>query len=241
MTVETIQTLDFLAPYSDSSHTSVLEVGCGKGDLALALSQKFKLTAIDKDEDSVLSALQKGVEAQLVNFFDYPEGAEKFDIILFTRSLHHIHPLAGAISKTSRLLKPSGRLIIEDFAVEKADQATVEFFFRSRAELAASGLLSAHSFIHAFDPCADPLTWWRHHHLEKHHVATGAQMRTEISEHFSIEQEESVPYLYRYLVSDLLPGVDTTDVEWAIFGNEQRLCEEGRICPIGYRLVATKK
>jgi hypothetical protein len=31
------------------------------------------------------------------------------------------------------------------------------------------------------------------------------------------------------------------DVEWAIFGDEQRLCELGKICRLGYRLVATKK
>ncbi|RTL36156.1 MAG: class I SAM-dependent methyltransferase [Candidatus Melainabacteria bacterium] len=241
MTVETIQTLDFLAPYTGSSDLTLLEVGCGEGALALSLSQKLIVTAIDKDERAVLTAAQKGVEALLVNFLEYPEGAEKFDIVLFTRSLHHIQPLAGAVSKAAKLLKPSGLLILEDFAVEKADAATVEFFFRARAELVAAGLLSSHSFIHSFDPCADPMTWWRHHHLEKHHVATGAEMLAAISEHFSIEKEDYVPYLYRYLVSDLLPGVDTTDVEWAIFGNEERLCVEERILPIGYRLVATKK
>lgn len=73
MTVETIQTLDLLAPYTGSSDLTLLEVGCGEGALALSLSQKLIVTAIDKDERAVLTAAQKGVEALLVNFLEYPE------------------------------------------------------------------------------------------------------------------------------------------------------------------------
>jgi len=203
------------------------------------LSPRIQMTAIDSSETAILAALQAGVEAHFVDFFDYPE--EQFDVVLFTRSLHHIHPLGEAVAKAARMTAPGGRLIIEDFAAEKADNATIAWYFQTRLELAGLGLLSSESAVHEIEPSMEPLTWWRRHHFEAHRVATSEEMRAAINEHFVIEEETSVPYMYRYLVSDLLSGVHAADVEWAIFGDEQRLCELGEISRLGYRLVATKK
>lgn len=244
MTVELLQTLNFLAPFSDASHSappSLLEVGCGAGDLAQILSEKMRVTAVERDESAALAAAQKGVEVLLMDFLDFPENEMQFDFVLFARSLHHIQPFESALRKTAKLLKPGGRLLLEDFAAEKADAATVNWYEHARDELKGAGLLSPHPRFHDTDASADSLTWWRRHHFEKHQVATSTQMRTAIAGHFSIEEEAFVPYMYRYLLADLLPGVDSVDVEWAIFGDEQRLCGAGQIIPIGYRLVATQK
>ncbi len=240
MTVGTLQTLSFLAPFTGSADLRLLEVGGGKGELALLLSQRVQLTAIDNSEAAVLAALQIGVEVHLVVFFDCPE--EQFDVVLFSRSLHHIHPLDKAVAKAARMLAPGGRLIIEDFAAEKADKATVEWYFQTRQELTALGLLSRQSCVHHhLDVSAEPLNWWCEHHFGVHSVATSAQMRTAIEGQFEITEESFVPYMYRYLLADLLSGVDTTEIEWAIYGDEERLCALGEIRRIGYRLVATKK
>ncbi|MBS1954994.1 MAG: methyltransferase domain-containing protein [Cyanobacteria bacterium SZAS-4] len=240
MAVETLQTLEFLAPYTASSAVRLLEVGCGRGELAMLLSPRVKMTAIDRSESAILAAMQIGVEAHLVDFFDFPE--EQFDVVLFTRSLHHISPLGEAVAKAARMVAPGGRLIIEDFAAEKADQATVEWYFRTRDELISSGLSSPQSCMHhQIDESTEPLNWWRQHHFGKHHVATSEEMRAVIGEHFEIEKESFVPYMYRYLVAGLLSGVDASEIEWAVYGNEAELCELGEICRIGYRLVATKK
>ncbi|HEY9730914.1 MAG TPA: class I SAM-dependent methyltransferase [Drouetiella sp.] len=244
MTVEILQTLKFLAPFSDSgvlTPASLLEVGCGEGDLAVALGEKLRVVAIERNQSAALSAMQKCVNVIQMDFFDFPENEDKFDIVLFARSLHHIQPLEEAICKTAKLLKPDGRMIIEDFAAEKADLATVNWYFRARRELNGVGLLSSHSRFHAVDSAPNALTWWRQHHFEKHQVATSTEMRQAIAAHFTIEEESFVPYMYRYLLTDLLPGVDGTEVEWAIFEDEDRLCAEGQIIPIGYRLVAAKK
>jgi hypothetical protein len=140
------------------------------------------------------------------------------------------------------MVAPGGRLIIEDFAAEKADKATVAWYLQTRDELTSLGLLSAQSCVHReIDVSAEPLDWWRQHHFGLHHVATSEEMRTAIEEYFEIEEETFVPYMYRYLLADLLSGVDATEVEWAIYGDESRLCDLGDLCKIGYRLVATKK
>lgn len=240
MTVGTLQTLSFLAPFTGSAAVRLLEVGCGRGELALLLAPRVQMTAIDSSEAAILAAVQIGVEAHLVDFFDYPD--EQFDVVLFTRSLHHIHPLSNAVAKAARMVAPGGRLIIEDFAAERADSATVEWYFQTRAELTSLGLLSPQSSVHEqLDVSANPLQWWREHHFGLHHVATSQEMRAAIEEHFEIDEETFVPYMYRYLLADLLSGVDATEVEWAIYGDEARLCDLGKLCRIGYRLVATKK
>lgn len=240
MAVETLQTLEFLAPFTGSANVRLLEVGCGRGELALLLSPRIQMTAIDSSESAVLAAMQIGVEAHLADFFDFPE--EQYDVVLFTRSLHHINPLGEAVAKAARMVATGGRLIIEDFAAEKADSATVEWYFHTRDELISSGLLAIQSCLHPqVDHSAEPLDWWRHHHFGLHHVATSEEMRAVVQEHFEIESETFVPYMYRYLVADLLSGVDASEIEWAVYGDEARLCDLGEICRIGYRLVATKK
>ncbi len=240
MAVETLQTLGFLAPFTGSADVRLLEVGCGRGELALLLSPRIRMTAIDRSESAILAAMQIGVEAHLADFFDFPE--EEFDIVLFTRSLHHINPLSEAVAKAARMLAPGGRLIIEDFAAEKADKATVAWYFQTRNELTSIGLLSPQSCVHhQIDVSAEPLDWWRQHHFGLHHVATSDEMRAAIGEHFEIETETLVPYMYRYLIADLLSGVDASEIEWAVYGDEARLCDLGEIRQIGYRLVATKK
>lgn len=240
MAVETLQTLEFLAPFTASADVRLLEVGCGRGELASLLSPRIRMTAIDSSESAILAAMQIGVDAQLADFLDLSE--EQFDVVLFTRSLHHITPLGEAVAKAARMVAPGGRLIIEDFAAEKADKATVEWYFQSRDELIANGLLSPQSCIHHHvDDSAEPLDWWREHHFGVHHVATSVEMRAVIGEHFEIEMEAFVPYMYRYLVADLLSGMDTSEIEWAVYGDEAHRCELGEIRPIGYRLVATKK
>ncbi len=240
MAVETLQTLEFLAPFTGSADVRLLEVGCGRGELALLLSPRIRMTAIDASESAILAAMQIGVEAHLADFLDFPE--EKFDVVLFTRSLHHIHPLGEAIAKAARMVASGGRLIIEDFAAEKADNATVSWYFQTRRELIAAGLLSTQSGLHhQIDESSEPLEWWRQHHFGKHQVATSEEMRAVIAEHFQIESETFVPYMYRYLIADLLSGVDASEIEWAVYGDEARLCDLGEIRPIGYRLVATQK
>jgi SAM-dependent methyltransferase len=239
MMIGTEKTLEFLKPLLETPAIRLLEVGCGHGELASVLSQRIQVTAIDRSESAVLAAMQIGVEAQCVNFLEYT--ADKpFDIVVFARSLHHIQPLPAAIDKAFELLAADGKFVIEDFAAEQADDDTINWYAESRAQLVELGLL-LESGRHKIDLSGIPLDWWHHHHFVSHSVSSSIQMRAAIETQFRLEQESFVPYLYRYLVDDLLSGVDTSEVAQAIFADEQRLCEQNRIRSIGYRLVATKK
>ncbi len=123
-----------------------------------------------------------------------------FDAITFTRSLHHINPLGEAIARARQLLNPSGLLLIEDFALDEVDEATVAWFvkvLRSEqgkasinpiADQLATELLSA----------SDVMETWRRNRAHDLHSFTA--MNEAIAARFVIRESQSVPYFYRYLV-----------------------------------------
>src|SRR2546421_12850364 len=95
----------------------VLEVGCGAGALARRLLDAgYALTAIDGAPEAIEKARARGVPAVESDFLAYQGGP--FDALLFTRSLHHIHPLAAAAEHAARLLAPGGALGLDEFALE---------------------------------------------------------------------------------------------------------------------------
>jgi SAM-dependent methyltransferase len=113
-------TFEFLKRFITSRNMRLLEVGCGRGELAALLSQYLHVRAIDSSQEAVLAALQLGVDAHVADFLNYD--FEPFDIVFFSRSLHHIHPLEKAIERADALMKVNGLFVIEDFAAELADR-----------------------------------------------------------------------------------------------------------------------
>src|SRR5438067_13415327 len=58
------------------------------------------------------------------------DSSVSFDAIAFTRSLHHINPLRQAIVRARELLNPNGFLLIEDFALDDVNEATIAWFVK---------------------------------------------------------------------------------------------------------------
>ncbi|KAI8364844.1 hypothetical protein EDC96DRAFT_510575 [Choanephora cucurbitarum] len=77
----------------------VLEIGCGPGDFALLLKDRLQdqvsITAIDPS-DAIEAALGKSngndVYFERNDIFGF-KSSEPFDLILFTKSLHHCNPV----------------------------------------------------------------------------------------------------------------------------------------------------
>jgi SAM-dependent methyltransferase len=234
MHVGTADTLSFVVANA-KPQASLLEVGCGDGELAKALQHHgFKVTAIDKRLEAVEASRKIGVPAIEVDFLEFEPGTT-YDVILFSRSLHHIHPLDAAVQQAAKLLAKDGVLLLEDFGADWMDEHTAVWFFGLKAFLAASGNpLKGHGpKLDSGQMPAHPEHIWYEHHFTKHSLSTSKQMRESIQSHFVIASEERVPYLYRYFCDD----VEEAQLK-QIFLWEQALVNICAIINLGLRFVA---
>ena len=98
----------------------VLEVGCGKGDLAHALDRAgHSVTAIDPRAPEGPIFRRVGIEE-----FSEPG---PFDHVVAILSLHHVEDICGAMDKMAELLRAGGTLVVVEFAWDRIDGTTAEW------------------------------------------------------------------------------------------------------------------
>jgi SAM-dependent methyltransferase len=236
---ETAFTSSFIKRSLPSRARRILEVGCGSGELAASLSQdELVVVAIDNDHDSVVAAQRLGVDARLATWPDLNEG--QFDAVLFTRSLHHIHPLDTAVERASGVLIAGGRIIVEDFAYEAADEKSLRWFVSAIDALDAAGLLvTGDEFLNAVRAKTETLTaWWENHEPDLH---SGAYILAQIMDVFGDVKREEAPYYFRYLARAIVPTADRDKILQELAERETALIAEGAIVALGRRFVATRR
>ena len=234
--VPTRETVEFLAAHV-SHGASLLEVGCGRGEVARLLGDGgYRVVAIDAEPDAVARARELGVDARLAAWPEY--SGPGVDAIAFTRSLHHIGPLDAALERVQALLQPRGMLLIEDFAFDTADTSTIDWFVTMLRTEAAAALLQPvdHQFVTQLLTAADPHVAW--HRAGGHDIHDIGTMRAAVSRHFTELQVEAVPYLYRYLVPVLGETSAAAEFAASILQAERAAITSGRIAAIGRRIVA---
>jgi SAM-dependent methyltransferase len=185
----------------------VLEVGCGDGRLARALDDfGYRVVAIDPaaPEHSIFQAVS------LEEFAD----PGHFDAVVASRSLHHIHDLAGGLAKLERLLVPGGRLIIVEHAFEKLDERTAGWYLEKRRAKGA----------HAPSSLKTCLAEWKADHAGLHGYTA---MRRELDLRFSERWFEWTPSLYLELGD-------------AVEQEERSLIEAGSIQATGFLYVGER-
>lgn len=138
----------------------IAEAGCGQGALSAALADLgYDVTGVDRNAEMAASARARGVQVVQADINDV---FGEYDVVLFTRSLHHAESLDDVLAHAATLLAPGGRIIIEEFAWERVDHTSAGFLYDHRAELVAAGLLDA-------DLPSEPLEAWvaGHHSLHR--------------------------------------------------------------------------
>jgi SAM-dependent methyltransferase len=109
---------EFVLSQLPSAPARVLEVGCGKGDLARALvAAGHEVVAIDPEAPQGAIFRRTTIEA-----FDE---AGPFDAVVASLSLHHVEDLGGVLDKLARLLR--GPLILNEFAWDRYEPMTPEW------------------------------------------------------------------------------------------------------------------
>jgi ubiquinone/menaquinone biosynthesis C-methylase UbiE len=91
----------------------VLEVGCGRGELAERMSRELSahVIALDQSARMVELTAARGVEAIIGDVVDLPFGDGSFDCALAAWMLYHASDLDRALEELRRVLTPDGRLV----------------------------------------------------------------------------------------------------------------------------------
>jgi SAM-dependent methyltransferase len=187
----------------------VLEVGCGEGALARALSAAgHDVTAIDPEAP-------EGPLFRRVTLEELPDPGP-FDGVVASRSLHHVEGLDAALDRIAALLTPGGVFVVNDFAKERLVGPTATWYLDRRRDLAAAGGKEAPA---ALDAC---LQEWEEDHAGLHGYEA---MRAALDARFRECFFAWVPYLHHELA------------EIAPHAAEQALIEAGAIRATGFRYV----
>jgi SAM-dependent methyltransferase len=196
--------LQLVTAHLPSAASRVLEVGCGDGRLARALDDLgYQVVAIDP-------AAPEGAIFQAVSLEEFADPV-RFDAVVASRALHHIHDLAGALSKLQRLLVPGGRLIVVEHAFDRLDERTAGWYLENRRAKDPHAPLSLQA-------C---LAEWEADHAGLHGYTA---MRRELGLRFTERWFAWTPSLYLELGK-------------ALEGEELSLIEDGSIQATGFEYV----
>ena len=218
----------------------ILEIGCGEGQVAFELlSRGYRLTGLDSDPELVARAQRRGARASVASWPEFDGPA--VDVVAFTRSLHHISPLREAVARARELIRPTGLLLIEDFAFGEANETAIGWFLkvlRSKRGLALINPVVGQLVTDLLNS-KEPMAVWHHNHDQGQHSIPA--MSRAVAERFIIRETELVPYLYRYLVPVVAEIPEGAAFVEEVLQEEARLGKQGDVVLLGRRIVGSPK
>lgn len=122
----------------------VFEVGCGRGELARALSADgYDIVAADPDAPEGAIFRRTTLEAV--------EDEGLFDGAFASLALHHVDDLDVALEKLHSLLRPGAPLVVREFAWDLVDEATARWDYeRLGREGGLAEWRAEHERLHTF-------------------------------------------------------------------------------------------
>ena len=227
----------------------VLEVGCGNGQLAWRLAH-LGLTVVGLD---IALARQRPTHPKLrfekSDFFKFKD--DPFDAVLFTSSLHHLHPLEGALRRARNLLAPAGVVVLEEFDLLAPDEETARWYYEAQGLLEQTGIIKnehashshsgSHPVLHrshrASPDEGNPLARWQKEHLHLPPLHSGPAMLGGLRKIGELVEVTRGAYLFRALCSKLGDASKGHNVgEWLMRAEERRI-RVSSIKAVGLRAI----
>jgi SAM-dependent methyltransferase len=184
----------------------LLEVGAGDGALAAALRDAgYDVLAIDP--------APRGPGVLPVALHELRAPAGSVDAALAVLSLHHVEPLEASCEALARAVRPGGRLVVDEFDVERFDERAARWWIDRRRP--AEG--------HVPD---DPSALVRDLRAHLHPVR---RVRAALSPWFALAEPALGPYLHRW---ELPAGLREV---------EEGLIAAGRLPATGVQFVGVRR
>ncbi|MFA6635820.1 MAG: methyltransferase domain-containing protein [Candidatus Omnitrophota bacterium] len=114
----------FILDKSGTLTGNILDVGSGRGVMALALARAgYRVVSIDKNEEMLLTTalnlayenLLPLAELHVMDAYSLEFADGGFDNIFIVEALHHIEDIDGFFSEIDRVLSSGGKLVVADF------------------------------------------------------------------------------------------------------------------------------
>jgi SAM-dependent methyltransferase len=164
----------------------VLEIGAGKGELAVALSHAgYAMTAVDP-------GAEPGGIVQSRSLLDV---RGSFDAAVSVVALHHVDPLAESCAHLATLLPPAGRFVIDELDIDRYDERAIRWWISQRQALGVDE--------HGHEP-SDILA-----HLREH-IHPLDRMLAALEPHFDLGPPVPGPYLHRW---ELRPSLYDAEID----------------------------
>jgi SAM-dependent methyltransferase len=193
---------------------TILDVGSGTGFLSLEMAREgHRVVALDEDDEAIelaTTSLRSDPQVgDLVTYHrhdvaDWTAPPASFDVVVISRTLHHLRDPSEVLADIHHWLRPHGRLICLDFAYDRFDRRAGRWMASVRSLLESVGAYATQELTTAtpFDAIDQVVDSWHHEHAE-HDLRTSTEMLYPLLANFSQHHLNWHPYLYWEVLQDL--------------------------------------
>jgi SAM-dependent methyltransferase len=195
-----------IARHLPARSSRVLDVGCGPGLLSLEVARAgHDVVAIDPDPEALAIAGRSAVDAApgRVTYVEGEVGTWEpdtggFDVVVTSRTLHHVADPAVALERIRGWLRPGGRLVCVDFVHDRFDRRAARWLAQVRGLLEAAGRFHDGASLPSDpDEATERVEWeWEQEHVVEHRMNTSREIEGPLHRLFLPDRTSWHPYLY---------------------------------------------